>query len=60
MSGLTKVSEGNVEIIHHSTSSLYEIIITEDSGGKERIWLDYYEWGYLLKLITIFNANQQP
>ena len=45
-----ELEEGGVKIIHHSTASLYEIILTKDyevEQGKtekfsETIWLDYY------------------
>lgn len=51
MSGWTEIKEGRIKLIHHSASSLVELIIirseevTQGSweDKEETIWLDYYE-----------------
>lgn len=54
-----ELEEGGVKIIHRSTPSLYEIILTtdqEDGKGNtkkysETIWLDYYLMNDLKKVL---------
>ncbi len=50
MSGWIKEKEGNVTLVHHSTSSTIELIV-EYEGEENRFWLDYYEYENLKKLI---------
>lgn len=42
---------GAVKIIHHSTSSTIEIIVTSEDGGKQYLWMDYYDIDDLKKAI---------
>tara|TARA_R110000868_G_scaffold90367_1_gene250995 strand:+ start:665 stop:877 length:213 start_codon:yes stop_codon:yes gene_type:complete len=60
MSGWTKIIEGNIELVHHSTSSIVELILhdtDEFEPGQFRkddktIWLDYYDFENLKKAIA--------
>lgn len=59
MTNFTQRESGNVKIIHHSTSSVIEIIIRIDkevSQSKfervtETVWLDYETFNNLKKLV---------
>lgn len=61
MSGWTKRQVGNIELIHHSTSSLIEMIITsheppepyQSDMVKYTIWLDYKDFDDLKKAIEL-------
>jgi hypothetical protein len=60
MSGWTEREEGTVKIIHHSTSSLIEMLITTDEEveqGKiekvtEKVWFDYGTFSDLRKVVN--------
>jgi len=60
MSGFTKVEKGTVKIVHHSTSSLIEVIIKdreEVSQGNWKdidkiVWLDYTQIEDLKKALN--------
>lgn len=61
MSGWTKRQVGNIELIHHSTASLVEIIIHSDELTErlvpeihqKSIYLDYEEFDDLKKAIEL-------
>lgn len=57
MSSWIKEKEGNVTLVHHSTSSQIEIIV-EYKGDTNTFWLDYYEYGSLEKLILKIGQPQ--
>jgi len=60
MSGFTTVEEGTIKIVHHSTSSLIEVIIKdreEVSQGNWKdidkiVWLDYTQIEDLKKALN--------
>jgi hypothetical protein len=60
MSGWTEIEVGKVKMIHHSTSSLVQIIVTdieEYQPGHYReetneLWIDYYQFEDLKKAIN--------
>lgn len=51
MSGWIKEKEGNVTLVHHSTSSQIELILDEDKDYIKYLFLDYYEYEALKKII---------
>lgn len=53
MGNWTKIEEGNVTIINHSTSSVIEVVINGDDFGalSKQLWLDYYDFDALKKAI---------
>lgn len=48
----TERQEGNVKFIHHSTSSVIEMKVKDESGIWREVWLDYYDFENLVKLIS--------
>ena len=60
MSGWTEREEGTVKIIHHSTSSLIEMLITTDEEVEQgrvekltiKVWFDYGTFSDLRKVIN--------
>ena len=63
MSGFTTVEKGTIKIVHHSTSSLIQVIIkdkVEVEQGKfedfdKIVWLDYTEFSDLKEAIGIID-----
>lgn len=53
MSGWIKVQEGEVVLIHHSTSSTIELFTehAETGSGQGSLYLDYYDAVNLLKAL---------
>ncbi len=50
----TEIKEGCVRIIHHSTSSTIEIVVSDKEevrGDDQTLWLDYYDFYELLKAL---------
>lgn len=43
MSGWKEIEYGTIKIVHHSTSSVIEIIVKENTPDKEQneIWINY-------------------
>lgn len=41
MTNIAQIKEGDVELIHHSTSSLFQLVITDEEGGVMEVWLNY-------------------
>lgn len=60
MSGWTEREEGSVKIIHHSTSSLIQMLVTRNEEVKQgvfedvtnEIWFDYAAFSDLQKVIN--------
>lgn len=60
MSGWTEREEGTVKIIHHSTSSSIEMLITTDEEAEQgrvekstiKVWFDYGTFSDLRKVIN--------
>lgn len=60
MSGWTEKEEGTVKLIHHSTSSTIEMLITTDEEVKPgkvekvttKIWFDYATFSDLRKVVN--------
>ena len=48
----TERKVGNVKMIHHSTSSVIEIIIEQDDE-KITVWLDYTDFENLKKALKL-------
>lgn len=46
MDNWTKIEVGYVTLIHHSTASVIEIVVTNDDSElpPKNIWLDYYDF----------------
>lgn len=46
MDNWTKIEVGNVTLIHHSTSSVVEVVVKDDDFEKppKQLWLDYYDF----------------
>lgn len=65
MSGLVKSEEGNVRIVHYSSSSLIKMVVKSeeplDNGGfeekEDEIWFDYGSFNDLKKLINKVGDN---
>lgn len=50
MSGWISSENGDVKLIHHSTASIIQIVVTDEHGTSE-LWLDYYQFEQLKKAI---------
>lgn len=48
----TEKQHGNVKLIHYSTSSLIQIVITADCESKEEIFLTYKEFDDLREILN--------
>ena len=65
MSGWTEIEEGTIKIIHHSTASIIELLITADEEVEEgklekvitKLLIDYATFSDLRKVI---NQTQFP
>lgn len=53
----TNIQFGDVKIIHHSTSSQYQMIIQEN-GDYQDIWFDYYSVDDLIKAVEQLKINR--
>lgn len=47
----TEKEHGNIKLIHYSTSSLIQIIVTGDCESKEELFLTYKEFEDLRKVL---------
>lgn len=54
MTNTSYVQKGGVELIHHSTSSLVEIRVTDEENVKQSIWLDYFDFDNLTSAMESF------
>lgn len=55
MENWIKEQDGNVIMVHHSTSSVVELIVLDEDNKAKSLYMDYYDFESLVKVIQKIN-----